>query len=614
MHSRIGSIQTLRAIAVFAVIAFHYGFHVKNGYLGVDIFFVISGYVIASSLLRQDFSSGAKFLAEFYIRRIKRLFPAFFFVSIVTLVIVIGFYSPNKGSQQNAIKSAIGAILGISNFVLPRISTDYFSSDSAAVPFLHTWSLSIEEQFYLIFPVLLLILLRLKVLTRLKWWFVFAITSVSFLLTIEPIFVKTGLSKISPIFYSPPSRFWEFLVGALIALNGNWKLDSKFLPISQKSTYALLILTLCLPSFNKESLTKNLWVVLISAFSIIIAQSNSNSQMNYSSLLTKTVRHFGDISYSLYLWHWPLLVSLLYIFPKNQWVIRIISLILTFLFAEFSYWAIEQKFSIKRMANQRRILIIFLVGLCIELGVTASAYAGVSTGWNKDWALNSHTLMKSHCDRGILNKTRCNFHARNSMKTLQLVGDSMAWAIGDAVIPSALSHRYSVQTNILNGCSFAIPESNSDNSCSIWRRNLIHELLRIKPNLVVIANSDGYSDTILRSYGEVSALLRKNGSKVMFISPPSGGDEFSERRSILFRPGPPNRYSAIPEYFSLAKHGMNSLLSDAGFRIFEVNRFLCKSNCPIAVDGNDYYTYGGHLSLYADRLLLPAMNKALGSV
>ena len=159
-HSaKLDSIQGLRALAVLLVIAYHYGFPVKNGFIGVDVFFVISGFVITQSLLRNNTGSKLQDLGNFYIKRIARLFPAFFVVFLFTMLAVLFFYSPNMGIQQNAIKGSLGAILGLSNFVMPRISGGYFGASGESNPFLHTWSLSVEEQFYFIYPLLFFFLL-----------------------------------------------------------------------------------------------------------------------------------------------------------------------------------------------------------------------------------------------------------------------------------------------------------------------------------------------------------------------------------------------------------------------------------------------------------------------
>ncbi len=214
-------IQILRAISVLAVIAYHFDLPVSNGFIGVDIFFVISGYVITQSLIRSDEHSWISVLKFFYVKRIARLFPAFLAVFVSTTIASILFLSPNVGVQQNAIKSSLGATLGISNFVIPRVTGDYFGASGNTNPFQHTWSLSVEEQFYFLFPFVFLLLIRKKIrrgsyLVPTLVLFILAIVSFSILL---PIF---GLDQISNLgttqYFAPQNRAWQFLAGVIAAV------------------------------------------------------------------------------------------------------------------------------------------------------------------------------------------------------------------------------------------------------------------------------------------------------------------------------------------------------------------------------------------------------------
>ena len=134
--AKLDSIQGLRALAVLLVIAYHYGFPVKNGFVGVDVFFVISGFVITQSLMRNRTNSKRQDLINFYIKRIARLFPAFFVVFLFTMLAIFLVYSPNMGVQQNAIKGSLGAMLALSNFAIPRISGGYFAASGESNPFI----------------------------------------------------------------------------------------------------------------------------------------------------------------------------------------------------------------------------------------------------------------------------------------------------------------------------------------------------------------------------------------------------------------------------------------------------------------------------------------------
>jgi peptidoglycan/LPS O-acetylase OafA/YrhL len=147
-------IQGLRAIAVLSVIAFHAGLPVRAGFLGVDVFFVISGFVITAMLQREWLRHGRISFARFYSRRFKRLAPALALMVSVTMVLTFALLSP-FGPQQTAAATAAGALFSVSNVVIAMTTGGYFDASAETNPLLNTWSLSVEEQFYLIFPIIL---------------------------------------------------------------------------------------------------------------------------------------------------------------------------------------------------------------------------------------------------------------------------------------------------------------------------------------------------------------------------------------------------------------------------------------------------------------------------
>ena len=215
-------IQGLRAFAVLMVVAFHAGLPVPGGFVGVDVFFVISGFVITSMLYREQVGFGRIHLGQFFLRRFKRLTPALALVVAVTMIISIFVLSP-FGSQQVAASTGIGAMLLTANFVIVRTTGGYFDGPSAMNPLLNTWSLSVEDQFYVFFPAVIAFgwyLARRRNLYRLAPILLIATLALaSFVLAILGSFDLTfrGSNYILG-FYSPITRAWEFAVGALLAL------------------------------------------------------------------------------------------------------------------------------------------------------------------------------------------------------------------------------------------------------------------------------------------------------------------------------------------------------------------------------------------------------------
>ncbi|WP_246229674.1 acyltransferase family protein [Bradyrhizobium cytisi] len=203
-------IEGLRAIAVLSVIGFHYGVPwLTGGFVGVDIFFVISGYLISQLLLRELNGTGTIDFVAFYGRRARRLLPAALLVTVATLIVSYFVLSPLE--QKEIAKSAAASSVFATNMSLLSQALNYFGPESSLNPFLHTWSLSVEEQFYFLWPALLLVLWRTK--GRILQFGLVFITLLSFVLCIYLTYTKQAWA-----FYLSPARAWEFGLGALASL------------------------------------------------------------------------------------------------------------------------------------------------------------------------------------------------------------------------------------------------------------------------------------------------------------------------------------------------------------------------------------------------------------
>jgi len=618
--AKLDSIQGLRALAVLLVIAYHYGFPVKNGFVGVDVFFVISGFVITQSLLRNRTSSHRKDLFNFYIKRIARLFPAFFVVFLFIMFAVFLVYSPNVGVQQNAIKGSLGAILGLSNFAIPRISGGYFGAGSESNPFLHTWSLSVEEQFYFIYPLLFFFLIWLSIRKnskRLQNSILSLIILFSFLLTInvEPFSKLSSLGTFT--YFAPQARAWEFLLGVMVALNplsknGSIKKKMKRLNVAMIS---LIIIFSIRWQFNPDT-SLYLVIIPVGSAAIFLATSGSKSHgelqnHNRGKFASKILVHLGDLSYSLYLWHWPIYVTALIMFPNQKFVVALFSIPITYVLSLLTYKYIETKFNSSRISSKRFWVSTFALGQLISAFIFFVMYTGVSKGWNQDWALNTHKVMSRGCDAGEIDFKKCYWGDSKTISSIYVVGDSMSWAIADSVIAVSSREGLGVQTLIRNACSITKLTNYTDEPCSAWRKRVIEILSDKSPDLVIIANSIGYPEQDLLGMGDLIAKLNKEGTKVLFILPPPGGDEFSGRRALAFNPGNANRNKERPEAISLAKYGLENY-ENPYFQVYDPANDLCsKSVCVIAKNGKDFYTYGGHLSVYGNRYLEPAIKNEM---
>jgi peptidoglycan/LPS O-acetylase OafA/YrhL len=211
-------VDGLRACAVVAVVLYHVGVPgISGGFIGVDVFFVISGFLITSQLISESHSTSYSLIVDFYARRARRILPSLALVTSATLILGWVFLLPD-GEQQNLAKSAIASALFVSNIFFWQVNNDYFADRAELQPLLHTWSLSVEEQYYLVWPALLLILWAVERYCRLRAnclvagaVLIFSISS--FVLSIH----WAGASPLSAFFLTP-SRVWELGTGAALSL------------------------------------------------------------------------------------------------------------------------------------------------------------------------------------------------------------------------------------------------------------------------------------------------------------------------------------------------------------------------------------------------------------
>jgi peptidoglycan/LPS O-acetylase OafA/YrhL len=313
-------IQGLRAVAVMLVVAFHAGFPLPGGFVGVDVFFVISGFVITAMLAREWQRSGSVRLGAFYLRRVRRLTPALALVVSGTMVLSTLLLSP-FGQQQVAARTAVGAMTLCANWVIATATGGYFSPAADDNPLLHTWSLSVEEQFYLAFP--LLLLLGWRVGRRFGHPLAAVLTVVGGLGLGSLVLVRgasLGISADSWVlgFYSPFNRAWEFAAGALLALVAG-RLRSSRLTATLLGSIGAAALLVSVLLITDETPFPGKWTLLPVAGSVLVLAAGSAHPANRVSglLSARPMVRLGDWSYSWYLWHWPLIVVATTVFPLS---------------------------------------------------------------------------------------------------------------------------------------------------------------------------------------------------------------------------------------------------------------------------------------------------------
>jgi len=289
-------IDGLRALAVLSVVLFHaFPESLPGGFAGVDIFFVISGYLI-STILFASLENNSYSLAEFYLRRIRRIFPAL--IAVLAACLVLGWCLLLADEFRLLGKHVAGGASFVANFVLWGES-GYFDSSAHAKPLLHLWSLAVEEQFYIVWPLLLVLLWRLK-------WRFATITATVALVSFG---INLYLADSDPTgaFYSPLSRFWELMIGGLLA---HLNLHHRGLIARHGNSQSILGLALLVASLallNADRAFPGWWGLLPTLGTFFIISAGPNALVNRYLLSRNGMVWIGLISYPLYLWHWPLI-------------------------------------------------------------------------------------------------------------------------------------------------------------------------------------------------------------------------------------------------------------------------------------------------------------------
>lgn len=365
-------IDGLRAIAVLSVVGFHaFPAWVKGGFIGVDIFFVISGFLISTiifgSLKRNTFS-----FAEFYGRRIKRIFPALLLILIVSFT--LGWFVLLADEYKQLGKHIAGGAGFVANFVLLDES-GYFDNAASVKPLLHLWSLGIEEQFYIVWPLLL----------WLAWKRRFNLLTITILVGIISFTLNLGEVRNDAVaaFYSPQTRFWELLTGSVLAYMTLYK-HHLFANIRQKLDTALgIIIYANAPAPNGHTLRNvqslsgaalitvgilviakdrhfpGWWAVLPTLGAVLIISAGTQAWLNRTVLSNRVLVWFGLISFPLYLWHWPLLSFariMLGDMPARE--IRAAAVLLSIVLAWLTYWLIEQPIRHGKTGSRAKVIVL----------------------------------------------------------------------------------------------------------------------------------------------------------------------------------------------------------------------------------------------------------------
>jgi peptidoglycan/LPS O-acetylase OafA/YrhL len=607
---RIPQIQALRAVAAVLVVIYHAKV-TSGGYIGVDIFYVISGFLITGLLLRELDGTGSLALKAFYLRRVKRLLPASFFVLFVTAIVAWTVYPTTLRHGLGKDIAAAGAY--VSNYLFALWQMDYQNLNATPPVVIHYWSLAVEEQFYVFWPFIIFALYRYGA-RRAVFFGVVAITAASFLFSLF-------LTPREPIwsFYSLPTRAWELGVGALLL----------FIPkrIRFSSNYGwaalglILFGTLTFTDKTPFPGTAALVPVIGTAFAISSLNNWPRAMNRFGDL--KIVQWLGEISYPLYLWHWPVLVI-----PSVAWGRSLVAhellicVLLTALLADLTHRFIEDPIRYSKPHPQ----------LVIKSGAAATAAslimgAAIYLSFNDEIKLDNgrsysvSELIKRpviyddncHVNNGQTVSPECSYGDRGAKRKIVLFGDSHAAQWFPALERLANENNFELISLTKSACPGPAVEKvdsgeykNAD--CFAWRDNSLERIAKLKPYAVIFSGfqhfqvPDGYSSR--REWwqaGQRRTLdsLRGNATHIVYIT------------------DTPHPKQDIPACLAggvisdCDDSERSEAISIPGLKAVNPTPWLCSDKCSSVINEQVAYRDGSHISIAMSESLAQPLGVAL---
>ena len=645
-------IQGLRAVAVLAVIAFHAGLPVPGGFVGVDIFFVISGFVITGMLHREWIATGAICFRRFYVRRFKRLTPALAVFVSVTLVISILLLSP-VGTQQVAAKTGLGAMFIVANFVIASVTGGYFQPAADLNPLLNTWSLSVEEQFYLVFPALLA--LGWWVSRKLRWG-----RSIPGVVVMLVAVVSLGgallnaAGQVGPRteimlgFYGPVSRAWEFAIGALLALSA-----SKLIKMRANAIWGLAIVGVAAVAVSLWLISDSTpfpgpWTLLPVLGAAALIAAGIPARRGVSALLaTKPMVAVGDYSYSLYLWHWPFIVFAGLLWPQSALALALAATLAT-LPAIASYRLVEQRYRFKTFRSRGNFIVFVTAIISIPCVLALGLWAGAARSWGipgisaastvkSEWEALAEDCMDLSTTLSVPSKVGaggCTWNEWGTGVPVYLVGDSAAAQFLAGVKAAAARTDSPLQLISAAHCPFTaamrvndVTGQETDDACTKHNTETMALLAQAKPGVVLLANSNRYwyvgddrftpasgaRDVALEASGATLEqgiasrvrALQTAGQQVVLVDPTYtflNGQMPTPERMPLFRLF--NKESSFNVDVSTleagqlaARNAVASIAERTAAPVLDVTDWQCpRGQCPAFISGIPVYADSAHIS------------------
>ena len=643
----------MRAIAILVIVAYHAGLPgFPGGFIGVDIFFVISGFLITRNLIDESSSKNSIVLSRFWARRVRRLVPGLALMTIVTLIASSLIVSPFDMLQIS--KEGASAGLYVSNIVFGFKAQNYFASNINKSPFLHTWSLGVEEQFYLLWPFVLyaaLIWSRRSgiVIRRLALPIFVLILGASF--TINVVLTDRGSTW---AFFSLPTRAWEFALGGLLASIGVRKVPSWCgLALGITGLAAIAYADLAFNDTTSYPGTNALWPVAGAGLVILAGQmtDSSNPTVIMKVLGTRSMRWIGRLSYSWYLWHWPFIVLAVLAVGNSSVSLRTGAALVSLGVAYVAFRTVENplRFNRSLIQSSRRTFLLGLAITGVTLGTAGVAWELASASTPASYAeLQSAALRvffprcsSAQTPQGI---SYCAGGDLRSSTVVALVGDSHAATWFNELSVVAAKQHVRIAAFMTSGCPFipivvkpAIPNGpTSTSQCLAARTQGIHGLTELKPVGIILSEHDRqYLGLILDKNGSVPSepvqvdlwrtafktflhQMQDRGIRPgVILDDPTLPYEPAEcvSRTQSLAACESSREAALSTGQSLMTADNGLLKADPSVPVLAPDSFLCdEAGCPLELHGHLLYADTNHLTLGATQLMEPQLSQLLRSV
>jgi len=660
-------IDGLRAIAVLSVILFHTNKSIGNfilfsgGFLGVDIFFVISGYLITSIILNEINITTNFSFKNFYQRRARRILPVLLFVIFFSIFFAYLFLLPSDFNDYT--KSIFYSLFFTSNYFFYFTGELYDATPSLLKPFLHTWSLSVEEQFYLIYPVIFYF--SFKYFKNFLNKILFSLIFISIFAMVVYFYTNQSLA-----FFNFLTRFWELLIGALIA-NNQSKISSLNLSILKKniiSFFGLILIIYPILFFNKNISYGYIYTfVSIAGVSLIISFHDKEILIN-KILTNKILVFLGLISYSLYLWHYPIFAFGRITEFFGDGVSKKL-IFLTFIFSLFTYYLIEKPFRNFNFISVKKFLfLIFISYFILLLCIFFSLSGKITPIRNESLKLlntGDNTSNLSVCKNSNLNKEgHCVFNERYK-KTIILIGDSHMQTLEQSLLDFVNKNKFKFIIINRAACFYILDvnlfSKGKKTSCDIDYISKVRSVIMSNGNSVVILGGrmtlylreDGFDnkegdydgksalsfynkdkkivnlqerkDFIKEKYKKTIADLINNHHRVILIYPVPEVGFHVTRRLIFNLPAYSNNLAELNKkkplttsynvFLSRQKDTFDILdaIQDENILRIYPHNILCdkilKNRCSTHDDKDVFYIDSNHLSLKGSELVIKEIDK-----